>query len=246
MKDKKECGQFFWEKPQKILVILAHPDDPEFFCGGTIAKWVQSGHHVIYCLLTKGEKGINEFYFHEGDEDIVSLRLKEQKNAAAILGVTQIFYFNHPDGYLTPSMTLRRQVVKLIRKLQSDIVVGCDPTNYFIRDSYINHPDHRAAGQIVIDAIFPAAHNAFYFPDLNSQGYRPHKVKEVWLSLPNKANTTIDITDTWKIKIKALHEHKSQIGDEKKFDERMLSRRVEGSTEANPLFEEAFTRIILN
>lgn len=238
--------QLFWDKPQKVLVILAHPDDPEFFCGGTIAKWVLSGHQVIYCLFTKGEKGINEHFIADVDVDIISLRMQEQKRAAAILGVDQIYYFDYPDGYLTPSITLRRQVVTQIRKRQPDIVVGCDPTNYFMRDSYINHPDHRAAGQIVIDSVFPAAQNAAFFPDLGIKGFLPHKVKEVWLSLPHHANISIDITDTWELKIKALHEHKSQIGVEKEFDERMLSRRLVDSTQENPRFEETFTRIIFH
>jgi len=238
-----EDFDFFWENPQRILVMLAHPDDPEFFCGGTIAKWTLRGHHVTYCLITKGEKGINDNFSPKDSDEIISVRESEQKKAATVLGVREIGYLDQPDGFLIPSLKLRRQVVKIIRESKPDIIVGCDPSNYYSSNNYINHPDHRAAGQIVIESIFPAAQNALFFPDLLSQGLKPHKIAELWLSIPNHENISIDISDTWKLKLRALHEHKSQIGDEKKFDEKMLSRRLEGSTEERPRFVEKFYRI---
>jgi len=235
-----------WEEPQKILVILAHPDDPEFFCGGTIAKWVSEGHELSYCLLTKGEKGVNEKFNPEDIHAIKKIRVLEQKNAAAVLGVQKIKFLDHPDGYLIPSLLIRRQVVREIRIINPDIVVSCDPTNYYLRDTYINHPDHRAAGQIVVDSVFPAAQNPAFFPDLMiMERLYPHKVKEVWLSLPSKPNVKINVTKYWSKKIEALHEHHSQIGDPKEFDQRMLSRRTIDSSAKKPKFEELFHRIIL-
>jgi LmbE family N-acetylglucosaminyl deacetylase len=235
-----------WEESKKILVILAHPDDPEFFCGGTIAKWVSEGHEVSYLLLTKGEKGINEHFDPEDIQEIKNIRVLEQKNAAAVLGVQNIKYLDHPDGYLIPSILIRRQVVREIRMINPDIVVSCDPTNYYLRDTYINHPDHRAAGQIVVDSVFPASQNSAFFPDLIiMERLYPHKVKEVWLSLAYRPNAIINITKYWSKKIEALHKHRSQIGDQKKFDQRMLSRRTNDSSAKNPKFEEAFHRIIL-
>jgi len=235
-----------WESPQRILVVLAHPDDPEFFCGATIAKWVKDGHNVSYCLLTRGEKGINEMFHPDDVNEIKKVRELEQKKAAAVLGITDIRYLNQPDGYLIPNLMIRRQVVREIRIAKPDIIVTCDPTNYYLSDIYINHPDHRAAGQIVVDSVFPASQNPAFFPDLMIMGkLYPHKVKEVWLSLPSKPNVKINVTKYWPKKIEALHKHGSQIGDQKKFDQRMLSRRTKDSSAKKPKFEELFHRIIL-
>ena len=145
-----------------------------------------------------------------------------------------------------PSLLIRREVVREIRRSMPDIVVSCDPTNYYLRDTYINHPDHRAAGQIVVDSVFPASQNPAFFQDLmTNERLQPHKVKEVWLSLPSKPNVKINVTKFWSKKIEALHEHHSQIGDPKEFDLHMLSRRVRGSSVKKPKFEELFHRIIL-
>jgi LmbE family N-acetylglucosaminyl deacetylase len=235
-----------WDTPQKILVILAHPDDPEFFCGATIAKWVGEGNSTEYLLLTRGEKGINDHFNLDNIDDIIRIRNKEQENAARVLGVNKISYLNEPDGYLVANLPIRRKVVKAIREIKPDIVISCDPTNYYLRDTYINHPDHRAAGQIVIDSVFPAVQNPAFFPDLiiNDHIY-PHQLKEVWLSLPLNANIIMDVTEFWGWKMKALHAHKSQIGNPEEFDLRMMERRVKGSSIKKPGFEEVFHRIIL-
>ena len=235
----------FWETKQKILVVLAHPDDPEFFCGGTLTKWANEGHEIAYCLLTKGDKGVNDHF--KGAEDIRKLRIDEQYKAAAVIGAKNITFLDYEDGYLTPNLDIRRDVARVIRRERPDIVVTCDPTNYYLRDSYINHPDHRAAGQVVIDAVFPAAQNELFFPELiQEENLSPHHVKEVWISLPKEPNIFIDITDTWDNKLKALLEHASQIGEREKFLERMRSRRTDDSSDENPRFEEIFRRIVFN
>ena len=233
----------FWETSKDILVILAHPDDPEFFCGGTIAKWVRQGHKVSYCLLTKGDKGVND-EFNPG-EDIRELRIKEQKSAGAVLGVEDITFMDNEDGYLVPTLELRKDVTRIIRQKKPQILVTCDPTHYYFRNDYINHPDHRAAGQVVIDAAFPAAQNPLFFSDLIAdERLMPHGVEEVWLSLPKEPNTTVDVTDTWEMKISALIQHHSQIGQVDAFKERMRKRYTKDSTEEDPRYEEIFFRII--
>jgi LmbE family N-acetylglucosaminyl deacetylase len=233
----------FWETKQNILVILAHPDDPEFSCGGTIAKWTSEGHNVSYCLLTKGDKGVNDHFSKV--ENIKELRIEEQKNAAKVVGVSEIIFLDNEDGYLTPNMELRKVVTGVIRKVKPDIVVTCDPTNYYMRDSYINHPDHRAAGQVVIDAVFPAAQNFLFFPELETELHlAPHHVKEVWISSPKEQNIAIDVTDTWSRKLEALTKHTSQIGDIDQFYIRMRSRRTEDSSDESPRYEEVFRRIV--
>ena len=235
-----------WKESQKILVILAHPDDPEFFCGGTIAKWVGEGNLVSYLLLTRGEKGVNDQFNSDNINEIIRIRKEEQERAATILGVNEIHYLNEPDGYLAENIPIRRKVVKAIREIKPDIILTCDPTNYYLRDTYINHPDHRAAGQIVIDSVFPAVQNPAFYSDLiiNNRLY-PHQLKEVWLSLPLSGNTIVDVTEFWAQKMNALHAHESQIGDIEQFDQRMIDRRVKGSSIKKPKFEEIFHRIAL-
>ncbi len=232
-----------WENPQKILVVLAHPDDPEFFLGGAIARWTAAGHTVCYCLLTRGDKGVKV-----GDADpvaLIRLRENEQNAAAAILGVQHVRFLTYADGYLEANLETRKDVVRVIREEQPSIIVGCDPTNYFPHENYINHPDHRAAGQILLDAVFPAAGNAMFYPELAGEGLMPHSVKEVWLSLTHQPNVALDVSDQWERRLLALHEHRSQIGDDlEAFDRRMRSAHTEDSTHDAPVYLHRFRRIV--
>jgi LmbE family N-acetylglucosaminyl deacetylase len=228
-----------WPEPQQILVILAHPDDPEFFCGGTLARWARAGHHITYILMTCGDKGRNPSNEQIPDEDLCTLRQKEERAAAAVIGAQAVYFLDHEDGTLIPDVQLRREVVRCIRKYKPDILVSCDPQNLFA--SYgINHPDHRAAGQVVLDAVFPAAGNALFFPELLGEGLQPHQPREIWVTLTEQPNLVYDISETWPVKLQALMEHKSQIGDPVKFEERMRNHRAEDSTEEDPKFEEKF------
>jgi LmbE family N-acetylglucosaminyl deacetylase len=233
-----------WEGIKRILVILAHPDDPEFFCGATIARWTAAGHLVSDCVITTGGTGASDITI--SSEDLAAAREVEQRAAAAILGVKSIRFLHHPDGYLIPNLEMRKEVVRVIRQERPDILVTCDPLNVFPGEAGISHPDHRAAGQIVVDAVFPAAGNAFFFPELRvEEGLDPHTVKEVWMSVTGVPNVILDVTDYWDRKIMALKEHKSQIGDPEKFVERMRSRRVQTNADEPPRFEERFRRLKL-
>ena len=233
-----------WDSPQNILVILAHPDDPEFFCGGTLAKWARAGHHITYQLLTCGDKGFNDSTVPDMTPDaLCAIRHEEQQAAAKVIGANTVHMMSQPDGYLVPDLNLRREVVRAIRKFKPDILVTCDPQNLFAAYG-INHPDHRAAGQVVLDAVFPAAGNKEYFPELIGEGYEPHMPKEVWCSLTQQPDTIIDVTETWAVKLDALLCHKTQIGDVDKFKERMRSRHTKDSTDEKPRYEEKFRRIV--
>jgi LmbE family N-acetylglucosaminyl deacetylase len=231
-----------WKKPQNILVMLAHPDDPEFFCGATIARWASMGHTVKYCLLTKGDKGSQDRTVKP--EELARIRVEEENRASAVLGVSSVRFLDYCDGTLIPSMETRRSVAKVIRQEKPDILVTCDPTNYYPREGTVNHPDHRAAGQIVVDGYFPATGNPMFFPELLDEGLEPHSVKELWLSLPSEANIILNVTDFWSIKIKALHEHRSQIASMEDLDKRMLNRRAADSSPESPRYEEKFHRIV--
>jgi len=156
-----------------------------------------------------------------------------------VIGVQAVRFLDLEDGYLVPDLKLRREIVRVIRREKPDILVTCDPQNLFAVYG-LNHPDHRAAGQVVLDAVFPAAGSKVFFPELLAEGLEPHMPKEVWCSLTSQPNTIVDVTDVWPVKLEALLNHKSQIGDVEKFKERMKSRRAEGSSEENPRYEETF------
>jgi len=232
-----------WESPQKILVLLAHPDDPEFFCGATLARWAANGHEISYCLLTCGDKGTKERSL--APEELCSIRQGEQRAAADVIGVKDVSFMSYPDGYLIPDLKLRRDIVRVIRQVKPDVIVTSDPTNLFAASGYINHPDHRYAGQAVLDAVFPAAGSHLFFEELLcDEGIEPHSPHEVWVTLTSQPQVVIDVTDYWETKIRALYEHASQIGDREKLAERMRSRHTEKSTLDAPRYEEKFRRIV--
>ncbi len=235
-----------WESPQSILVILAHPDDPEFFCGGTIARWASEGRSVRYCLLTRGDKGSDAV---DADPRALGrLRASEQLAAAQVLGVEGVEFLDYPDGYLTPDLKLRKDVVRVIRQARPDVVVTCDPTNFFPNDRYINHPDHRAAGQVTLDAVFPASGSGMFFPELaRDENLPPHKVGQVYVAMPQHANTAIDVTAFVERKIAALREHASQIGDSAQLPGRIRERLLDPDSPPDaPRYVERFRLIDLS
>jgi LmbE family N-acetylglucosaminyl deacetylase len=234
-----------WKNSQNILVILAHPDDPEFFCGGSIARWTTGGHQVSYCLLTCGDKGTKDREI--SPEELCTIRHAEQISAANVLGVSKVKFLDFPDGYLIPNLELRKEVTRVIRQECPDILVTCDPQTLYIQDSYINHPDHRAAGQAVLDAVFPAARDHLNFIELwRDEGLEPHVVREVWVSLTLESNVSIDVTQFWETKLKAIKEHRSQISDVEALEKRMRDRHTQDSTFEDPRYEEGFRRIIFS
>lgn len=232
-----------WATPQRILVVLAHPDDPEFFCGATIARWTAAGHQVVYCLLTCGDKGSKDREIKP--EQLCYIRREEQRKAAAILGVKQVTFLNYQDGYLVPDLGLRKDITRVIRQERPDILVTCDPTTLFYTNQAINHPDHRAAGQAALDSVFPAARDHLNFIELWRDEYlEPHIIREVWVCGTLEPSVVLDVSEHWETKIISLYEHKSQIGDREKMAEHMRNRRTADSIPEAPRYEEKFRRII--
>ncbi len=232
-----------WDTPQRILVILAHPDDPEFFCGATLARWSAAGHEIIYWLLTCGDKGTADRNITS--DQLCSIRHQEQRAAAAVLGVHEVHFLGYPDGYLVPDLSLRKEITRIIRQVRPDVLVTCDPTSLFMGENRLNHPDHRAAGQAALDAVYPPARDYLYFPELlQEENLEPHAVREVWVSGTLQPNIHMDVTDLWETKIRALYEHKSQIGDPQALAERMRSRLTPDSSPEQPRYEENFRRIV--
>ncbi len=233
------------DQPLRVLVVLAHPDDPEFYCGGTVARWASEGHEITYCLLTRGDKGDDDV--RTDPEVIAQKRMAEQRAAAEILGVKEVIFLDHPDGYLTPDLTLRRDVVRVIRKVRPEIIVTCDPTNFFPGDRYINHSDHRAAGQATLDAVFPAAGSGMYFPELlQEEGLQPHKVEQVYVAGAQHPNTIVNVTKYFDRKLSALKEHASQIPNMKALEQNLRERMLDADSPPDaPRYIERFMRIDL-
>lgn len=230
-----------WPKNTRILVILAHPDDPEFFLGGTIAMWTHAGYQVDYGLLTDGELGLSEAF--PDPQELAKVRRVEQQAASDALGVSSITWFGYPDGFLVPDLDKRKVIARFIRQMKPDVVVSSDPTSYYLGENYLNHPDHRAAGQIVAEGLFPAAGNRGFFPEIQEEGFLPHQVSELWMSLPANKNLDIDVTDYWDFRVKALLNHHSQVGTPDVFMQRMLDRRNQ-SAEGPDCYIESFRRIV--
>lgn len=193
--------------PKTAMFIVAHPDDIEFGMAGTAAKWVQGGSRVIYVVITDGNVGSHENGMTR--EKLAELRRAEQTAAAEVVGATCIF-LGYDDGFLQPTLELRKKLVRLMRQYRPDAVVCMDPTNFFPSDDYINHPDHRAAGQAVLDAVFPAVEMDLLYPDLAAEGLTGYKVNYVYVTLSQKTNCFIDISDTIDLKVEALKKHASQ------------------------------------
>lgn len=229
--------------PNRVLVVLAHPDDPEFYCGGTIARWAASGRHITYCLLTRGDKGSDDDSL--STQELAEIREVEQRAAAKTLGVHEVMFLDELDGYVLPTLDLRRDIVRVIRQVKPQVVVTCDPTNFFPSSTYINHADHRAAGQATLDAVYPAARSSLYFPELSQEeGLQPYKVREVYIAGAQHPNITVDITDFFSQLVAALGEHRSQIKDITALEERMRKRMLDlESPPDDPRYIEKFRRI---
>jgi LmbE family N-acetylglucosaminyl deacetylase len=234
-----------WTEKKKILVILAHPDDPEFFCGAMISRWTSIGHEVRYCLFTTGQKGSQNV--NQTPEELKSIRMQEQRNAVEMLGVKSVDFLDYVDGEIVPDLEMRKRIVRMIRKYAPQIVVTSDPQNIFPTDNRINHPDHRAAGQVVVDSVFPAAGNPMYFPDLVlNEHLEPVNIEELWLSATVQPNLVVDMTDYFENKISVILNHKSQIGpNAAEFVKFMRTRFVEDPISGKQYYPEKFKRIIL-
>ncbi len=197
--------------PERVLVIVAHPDDIEFSCAGTVARWVRDGAAARYVLCTSGQVGIKDPKITL--EEAAAIREREQTAAAKAIGVNEVVYLRYQDGILENTMDLRRQLVREIRRFRPEVLITGDPTTLFVSENYINHPDHRAAGGAALDAVFPAAGMPALFKELEEEGLTAHETRKVYITSWRDANTWVNITETIDLKVAALKEHASQMGD---------------------------------
>ena len=197
--------------PDRVLVVSAHPDDIEFGAAGTVARWVGEGAQVRYLLMTRGEKGSDDP--SADPAAIAAVREVEQRAAAAEIGIAGVDFLDEPDGQVEAGLRLRERVTRVIRTFQPEIVMSHDPTVLFVNNEWVNHPDHRAVGMVVVDAVFPTARDPLNFPEHIAAGLSPWKVAELFLWSTNEANQLVDIGDTLERKLAALAHHASQFRD---------------------------------
>src|SRR5512136_527807 len=220
--------------PSSAMTIFAHPDDMEFSCGATLAKWAKAGCEITVVLCTSGNVGTHDVKFTP--YTLAALREAEQKNACDVLGIKHIEFLRHDDSRLVADLTLRRELVRLIRKYKPEVVFCGDPNQVFWGNNRINHPDHRAAATAAIDAIFPSASMELLWPEDGPV----HEVHGVYVRALDVVDTWIDITDTIELKIKALREHHSQLDESKGLEEMIRQRHADVGKEKGLVFAEAF------
>ena len=226
------------EDYSRAMVVVAHPDDVEWMCAGTVAKWCAEGWHVVYVLCTDGSKGSDDPEMTS--EGLAKLREEEQREAARVLGVADVVFLGHPDAYLEPTLELRKELAREIRRHRPDVVVTENPVRDLSDRVYLAHPDHLAAGEATVAAVFPTARDRLTFPDLLEEGLEPHKVKEVWIGGGEEGSDMfIDVTDYMDIALESLKAHRSQVTEEEA-NEWFPLGRLETAKKVGFQFAEAF------
>ncbi|MDO8614234.1 MAG: PIG-L deacetylase family protein [Dehalococcoidia bacterium] len=226
------------EDPRKALVIVAHPDDAEFLCGGTVARWCAEGWEVNYILTTSGDMGSRDPAMTR--EQLAAIREKEQRAACDVLGVKDVVYLRYPDGFFEDTAQVRERLARLIKQYRPDVVVTWNPYR-----TGFTHRDHRLTGQCAIDTLYPLVRNPHGFPEHLEEGLEPHRVNEVLLAGSEQPDYYVDVTDHFETKIKALRRHKSQVGQAnlRELKKRVRQRMAEAGKEAGYTLAEGFRRI---
>ncbi len=231
--------------PKIAMSIQAHPDDQDFTVAGALAKWANAGCKVISVLITSGDSGSNDVTKGAEYKPVLAgLREAEQLAANAVLGIIETIFLHYPDGELVASLELRKELTRLIRIYKPDVVVTGDPSGWFYGNGYINHPDHRAAAEAAVYAVFPSAGTRLIFTDLLEAGHEPHDVKRLYIHGNEKSDTCVDISETIDIKIEALMKHVSQI-DTHEVDKWIREWAVEEGKEKGLAYAEAYRVMVL-
>jgi LmbE family N-acetylglucosaminyl deacetylase len=203
---------------ERILVVIAHPDDADFGAAGSVARWTDAGIEVAYCIATDGEAGGRHTGI--GPAELADLRRIEQTSAAKVVGVTDLTFLGYADGRLVSSLELRRDITRVIRRVRPQRVLCQSPDRNYQR-IFASHPDHLACGESTLAAVYPDARNPFAHPELLDEGYEAWVVQEVYLMTPTDADVFVDITDTIDRKIEALLSHVSQMPEPASTEERI-------------------------
>jgi LmbE family N-acetylglucosaminyl deacetylase len=230
-------------QPERVLVIVAHPDDPEFGAAGTVALWASQGAKITYVIVTDGSKGSAEKEMTR--QRLVALREEEQTLAAAEVGVNDLVFLKQPDGEIENNDHLRELLVRQIRLHKPDVLITHDPTSRIVGNRYLNHRDHRTVGDATLDAVFPLARDRLNYPEHEAEGLEPHKTLDIFLIFSDQPNYWVDISPTIDKKIKSLQAHKSQIAHLDELDERIRERGRNSAEQVSFEYGEAFRRVQL-
>jgi LmbE family N-acetylglucosaminyl deacetylase len=192
-----------------VLAVFAHPDDAEISAGGTLARWAGEGREVHLLVLTNGDRGSEDPA--QDREELARIRLVETDDAARLLGLAGVTVLENHDGELKNTLEVQADIARTVRRIHPSIVLTCDPTAWFFGNRYFNHSDHRTAGAVTLDAVFPGAGNPHFFTEQLAEGLSPWKVPEVWMGWSLEPNHYEDVTGFIDLKLKALAEHRSQV-----------------------------------
>ena len=230
------------EEPfRRGMVIMAHPDDAEWSCSGTVAKWCAEGWDVVYVLCTDGSKGSSDPEMTS--EKLVKIREKEQWDAGNVLGLQDVVFLGYPDSYLEATLELRKDIAREIRRYKPDVVIVGSPGRDIERGYYLSHPDHLAAGEAALSAIFPTARDRLTFPELLDEGLEPHNVREVWVAGgADNSDQFVDVEAYMDTAVKALKAHKSQV-DQENAGEWFRQGRIDTGKKVGMAYAEGFKRI---
>ncbi len=232
-----------------ILAVGAHADDMDFTSSGTVAKFAEEGHDCYYLICTDGSRGSEDPSMTH--EQLAAIRRQEQIDAGKLLGLKDVFFLDHKDTQLDCNQEVREEIVEIIRKIKPDIVISWDPTTVYItqspwgKGSFVNHSDHRACGQAVMDACFPYARDRLTYPEHEAAGLSPHHVKELWMVAFENPNHVIDISEQFEKKWQAIAAHVSQVSDSEETKDRVRRRAEVFGKHAGCMYAEGFTRLIL-
>ena len=243
MTEASQPTEHTW-RPERFMVIVAHPDDADYGPAGTAARWIDAGSQGWLVCCTSGDLGGDD-----PDADplaLAALRETEQRAAAAIVGYAGVTFLHHPDGALANDLPLRELLVREIRTFRPDAVLATDPDTLFYRDGGINHSDHRAAGLAAVDAVYPAARNPMAFPGLARSGLAAHKVRRLYLFWSERSNAWVDVSATLERRIQALRAHASQIHDPDGLADRIRSWAAEEGASIGASAAEALRLVVID
>lgn len=237
------------ENPNILLGIGAHPDDMDFGASGAIASFIKDGWDAYYVLCTDGSRGSSDPEMTHAK--LAQKRKEEQIEAGKILGLKDVFFLNHPDTQLVCDVTLKEELVRIIRMVKPRIVFTMDPTFFYTVEpgyggnNFINHTDHRAAGLAAMDAVFPLCRDRLIFPEHEQDGLKPHVVEELWFTNMQEPRHIVDISDTFEKKLELLAKHESQFDDWEGIKKRITTKAEEWGKLKGYKYAENFTRLLL-
>ena len=227
----------------RAMIVVAHADDAEWGCAGTVAQWCNNGWEVVYVLCTDGSKGTDDARLTS--EELVSIRKKEQLDAGQVLGLHKVVFLDYEDSMLEPTLDLRRDIVRQIRFYKPDILICLSPLRRLDGSSYFGHPDHLASGEAALSAVFPLSRDRLTYPELLEEGLEPHKVSEVWIMGHDDDDKFVDVTDYIDVAVSALKSHSSQTTGED-VGQQLIDWRSRTGEKVGFAYAESFKRFLMD